>query len=120
MVVSSLLVTRLVVVILHNLTGQARPYTAGVVTNPRIIVEGYDSFPSQHAAFMWSQVVSMSFVNRRVGLVIALLAGLVAWSRVVVGAHYIHDVIAGAIIGICIPLAVWFFFRRHLNAPPKT
>lgn len=64
--VGSLLVTMLVVVILKKLTGQARPYTAGVVTNPLIIVEGYDSFPSQHAAFMWSQVVSMSFVNRRV------------------------------------------------------
>jgi membrane-associated phospholipid phosphatase len=70
----------------------------------------YHSLPSGHASFifMFATVCAAWFPRARWPLWI--LAALVAASRVILGAHYISDVVFGALVGILagwIVLAIW-------------
>ena len=59
------------------------------------------SFPSAHSA---ASFASAEFIRKRYGWEYGfpcyIMAGLVAYSRVEARQHYVHDVIAGAVIGV--------------------
>lgn len=57
------------------------------------------SFPSNHAAIAAAAAVALLFVSRRLGSVAVAAAVLMAASRVWVGVHYPHDVLAGLLVG---------------------
>ncbi|MEV6580462.1 phosphatase PAP2 family protein [Streptomyces sp. NPDC051582] len=57
------------------------------------------SFPSNHAAIAAAAAVALLFVSRRLGAVALIAAVLMAASRVWVGVHYPHDVLAGCALG---------------------
>ncbi|MBM0277303.1 phosphatase PAP2 family protein [Micromonospora tarensis] len=57
------------------------------------------SFPSNHATIAGALAVTTLLISRRLGLVALPLAALAAFSRVFVGVHYPHDVIAGVLFG---------------------
>lgn len=63
------------------------------------------SFPSNHATLAFGAVVAISFAVNKVSIVFAalLLAVTVAAARILEGAHYLHDVAAGAVLGILVP-----------------
>jgi len=63
---------------------------------------GYEatSFPSGHATTIWAFCMAMTLLFPRYRLVWYVLAILVSISRVIVGAHYFSDLIAGAYIGV--------------------
>jgi membrane-associated phospholipid phosphatase len=66
------------------------------------------SFPSGHAATIFSVcTVAILLLRRREGLLLYLLAGLVAWSRVALGVHTLPDILAGSLIGLASALVVW-------------
>ncbi|MEU1695068.1 phosphatase PAP2 family protein, partial [Streptomyces hirsutus] len=56
------------------------------------------------------------FVSRRLGAVAVVAAGAMAASRVRVGAHYPHDVLAGAVVGALAALLVMSALRRRARA----
>lgn len=58
------------------------------------------SFPSVHAAVAFAIATSIWIHNKKLGIRFYILAFLVALGRVLSEVHYIHDVVAGAIIGI--------------------
>ncbi|MGC5561824.1 phosphatase PAP2 family protein [Streptomyces sp. FR-108] len=74
------------------------------------------SFPSNHAAIAAAAAVSLMFVSRRLGAVAVVAAGAMAASRVWVGAHYPHDVAAGALVGVLTVLVVMPALRGPVRA----
>lgn len=72
------------------------------------------SFPSNHAALAAAAAVALLFVSRRLGAVALAAAVLMAASRVWVGAHYPHDVLAGMAVGALVAaLAAWAVRRNR-------
>lgn len=74
------------------------------------------SFPSNHAAIAAAAAVALLFVSRRLGAVAAVAAGAMAGSRIWVGAHYPHDVLAGVVVGALAALLVMSVLRRRAEA----
>jgi undecaprenyl-diphosphatase len=71
------------------------------------------SFPSGHAASAFAGAVSLLMIDRRWGIAALAFATLVALSRVYVCVHWPTDVIAGALIGTAVAVAVFYAVRRH-------
>ncbi len=63
---------------------------------------GYEetSFPSGHATTIWAFCLAMTLLFPRYRLVWYVLAIAVSISRVIVGAHYLSDVLAGAYVAV--------------------
>ncbi|MFF8773241.1 phosphatase PAP2 family protein [Kitasatospora sp. NPDC015120] len=66
------------------------------------------SFPSNHTVIAVAAAAALWFADRRIGAVAAVAAVLMGASRVWVGVHYPHDVLAGALVGlvVAVPLAL--------------
>lgn len=60
------------------------------------------SFPSNHAVLAASAAVALLVVNRWLGAIATVLALLMGFTRVYVGAHYPHDVLIGLALGALI------------------
>ncbi|MFD7920963.1 phosphatase PAP2 family protein [Streptomyces sp. NPDC059740] len=75
------------------------------------------SFPSNHATVAAAAAVALLLIDRRVGLLTVPVALLMAASRVWVGAHYPHDVLAGLVIGA---LAATALTRLALSARSRS
>jgi len=58
------------------------------------------SFPSGHTMTAFSIALVLSYFYRGVELPLYFLAGSIAVSRVVLGMHFLSDVLAGAILGV--------------------
>jgi undecaprenyl-diphosphatase len=89
---------------------------------PLMQIPHTNSFPSGHAAVSFACAGTLAaFVSRRAAIALYVLAALIAWSRVYVGAHYPLDVIVGALLGIGIARALRLLpaaLRRLRPAPP--
>jgi undecaprenyl-diphosphatase len=70
------------------------------------------SFPSGHAlnAFAIGSVIALAIPAAAVPVL--ALAASVAASRVVLGLHWLSDVLAGAIAGVAIGTSVWLVLLR--------
>ncbi len=79
--------------------GEARPFT--VLPKALVLVHrSVDaSFPSDHATMAGAVAVGLLLVERRLGIVAAVLALLMAVTRVYVGVHFPSDVLAGLLVG---------------------
>lgn len=72
------------------------------------------SFPSGHATMAFATATFLMWVWQPVfwlAIIIYLIAVLVALARVVVGVHYVTDVVAGAIMGTTLSLLTLLFLQ---------
>lgn len=77
-----------------------------------------NSYPSGHTATIFFTVTSYLIVNnfKWLGqLALLLVAVLVGYSRIYVGAHFMEDVLVGSYIGLVVPVIVYCFFYKRLD-----
>lgn len=89
-----------------------RPYeTWGMEALKR--ATGY-SFPSMHATFIFAALPFFKGHKlRRYFWIWSAFAGLVAFSRVYVGVHYVSDVLAGGLLGYSIGSFLYYLEKEH-------
>lgn len=115
---------------LKELVGRERPAIELGGLLHSVNVHGSPSFPSGHAAkvvalalpFVLLVPANLSAIHV-VKIVMLLDAILVCYSRIVLGAHYLSDVLAGAAVAFaCLPVAIWAanrVFTRGKVTPEK-
>ena len=70
------------------------------------------SFPSGHTVTAFAMATSFSFLYPRWSVPAFLIAAMIGLSRIVLTAHYLSDVIAGAVVGVICSLGVKYLFDR--------
>lgn len=90
--------------IVGHLADRARPYSAMPHVELLVAKTADFSFPSDHALTVGAVAVGLWLVDRRIGAVALVLAILMAFTRVYVGAHYPADVVAGLVISAVVVL----------------
>ena len=91
-----------------------RPYE----THPHVyhLSHSHDpSFPSDHASAAFGIAFGIYFVDRRVGRFFIAVATLIAAGRVLVGAHYVTDVLASLVISVVVAYLIVRFGRPLLE-----
>lgn len=73
------------------------------------------SFPSDHASAAFGIAFGIYFVDRRVGRFFVAVATLIAAGRILVGAHYLTDVLASLLVSVVVAYLVVRFGRPILD-----
>ncbi|WP_316859451.1 phosphatase PAP2 family protein [uncultured Cohaesibacter sp.] len=100
--------------------GRARPKFFGELGpyffDPPGINHGYQSFPSGHSATAGAMAIIMVLLFPKQKRLWLFLAGMIAFSRIMVGAHYPSDTVAGFAFGAGVTwlFAKWCVHRRLL------
>jgi len=113
--IPALIASGLATRVLKILIGRPRPrlIDQGVANWGPSLSSGFNSFPSGHAtaAFTLAAVFAFYIPSWRVG--VYLLAVCVAFSRIVLNAHFFSDVVGGALVGFLIGRAAIAVADRH-------
>jgi membrane-associated phospholipid phosphatase len=72
------------------------------------------SFPSNHTTIAAALAAGIWLASRRLGLLAAVLALLEGFSRIYLGQHYPHDVLAALVLAVVIITGGWPLVRRPL------
>ncbi|MCM8760589.1 MAG: phosphatase PAP2 family protein [Candidatus Omnitrophica bacterium] len=100
LVLAGLTIMYYTIFFLKDIVGRPRPCL--VLSDVRLLEASAraSSFPSGHAARAFLAAVILSrFFGRNAAWF--FLAGIICFSRVYVGAHYLSDVLVGAVVGAC-------------------
>jgi membrane-associated phospholipid phosphatase len=94
---------------------EARPSTSLPHVSMLVARSSDFSFPSDHAVMAGAVAAGVWLANRRLGMLAALAALVMAFARVYVGAHYPGDVLAGLLFGAAVTLAGYAVARLLLR-----
>jgi len=75
---------------------------------------GHHSFPSGHSMAAWALFTLMAALVKKtwVSLLCLFLAVSVSISRIYLMAHFLEDVVAGAMVGIALGYGVYYMYER--------
>lgn len=102
---------------LKQLIGRERPYVDHPLPEPLMTTVLDVSLPSGHAATSFTGATLLALAWPRWAVPLYGLAVAVGASRVYVGVHYPLDILAGALLGLLVGLAVSLLVRRRRGAP---
>lgn len=98
----------ILITIIRHIYNAKRPYEVydfePVVKNKTV----GRSFPSRHTASAFIIAMAFLYLNTKLGVIMLILATLTGVTRVISGAHFIKDVVGGAVISIIFG-AICFF-----------
>ena len=83
-----------------------RPPLVDPAPEPLVELPSTHSFPSGHATVSFACATVLALAVPRLRIPLFLLAALISYSRVYVGVHYPFDVLAGAVLGVGIAIAL--------------
>ena len=86
--------------------GRQRPPVLPGEPHRLVSLPSSESFPSGHATVAFACAVTLALAVPRLAVPVLVLAAAIAYSRVYVGVHYPLDVIAGAVLGTLIAIAL--------------
>ena len=107
---------------LRGATGRTRPYYSaapqgfyGVHDGSQWLItkHAYNSFPSGHTAAITGLLAPLVFWRRRFAAFAIPVVCVVAAARVYLGAHHLSDILAGALLGTIVAVAVFRYARRR-------
>jgi undecaprenyl-diphosphatase len=93
-VLTAVLVVDIIAEVLKYVFNVARP----AVSSPLIVFD--PAFPSAHTAVVAALGAIVFRRHKWLGFLLFILALLIGWSRVVLGAHYPVDIVGGFILGV--------------------
>ncbi|MFN3301643.1 MAG: phosphatase PAP2 family protein [Patescibacteria group bacterium] len=73
------------------------------------------SFPSTHTALAFCFAFSVYFINRRLGIILLILAFLIGLARIFTGVHWPSDILIGIVLAFFSSLIVNKIFTHKLN-----
>lgn len=93
-----------------------RPVDVGILGEKEVLFKRPSySFPSDHAIFLFSVATGFYAAGyKQLGITLYLVAIFITFSRVVVGVHFVGDIIVGALIGIFIAWLA-YHYREALD-----
>ena len=94
---------------------RARPISVDAVH--QLVTNDHWAFPSGHASFFFALATGVYLYNKKLGLLYYFFAILMGVSRIFIGVHWPTDILAGAILGTVVTLAVDRILRRWGSAP---
>jgi undecaprenyl-diphosphatase len=83
-----------------------RPPISNPEPEPLVRLPETFSFPSGHATVSFACATVLALAVPRLRIPLFALAALISFSRVYVGVHYPFDVLAGAVLGVAIAIAL--------------
>jgi membrane-associated phospholipid phosphatase len=101
--------------VIHAVHDRARPYEAHAGVTPPYASGADASFPSDHASAAFGIAWAVFLVDRAIGSFFLAAAVVVGFGRVVTGAHYPGDVLAGVLVGLAAAIVVVRIARRPLE-----
>lgn len=78
------------------------------------------SFPSNHSVIAGSSAMAIWVLHRTYGWIAAVCAIAAASSRVIVGVHYVHDVMAGLALGALVSWGIALLLAKKMPVKQRT
>ena len=97
-----------------------RPPLSNPEPEPLVELAPTYSLPSGHATVSFACATVLALAVPRLRVPLFALAALIACSRVYVGVHYPFDVLAGALLGLTVAIALRMLARALRRSAPET